>query len=87
MYNIKLILYLYILKKSKTSDFHRLLIKLSDKINLKKSHKYIALSNHSQYYICKTIKKSQKDNKPKISAPTWNEKFELPWRAYSISDI
>ena len=47
MYNIKWILYLYILKKSKTSDFHRLLIKLSDKIDLKRSHKYIALSNHS----------------------------------------
>ena len=35
---------------SKTSDFHRLLRNLSDKINLKRSNKYIALSNHSIYY-------------------------------------
>ena len=33
------------------------------------------------------IKKSYKYNKFKISAPTWNEKFELPDEAYSVSDI
>ena len=30
---------------------------------------------------------SYKNNNPKISAPTWNEKFELPDGSYSISDI
>ena len=30
---------------------------------------------------------SYKNNNSKISAPTWNEKFELPDRSYSISDI
>ena len=30
---------------SKTSDLHRLLLNLSDKINLKRSDKYVALSN------------------------------------------
>ena len=33
------------------------------------------------------LKKSQKNNKFKISAPTWNEKFELPDGSYSKSDI
>ena len=33
------------------------------------------------------IKKSYKNNKFKISAPTWNEKLELPGRSYSLSDI
>ena len=33
------------------------------------------------------IKKSYKYNKFKISAPTWNEKFELPDESYSVSDI
>ena len=33
------------------------------------------------------IKKSCKNNKFKISAPTWNEEFELPDESYSISDI
>ena len=33
------------------------------------------------------IKKSYKNNKFKISAPTWNEEFELPDGSYAISDI
>ena len=35
----------------------------------------------------KYIKKSYKNNKFKISAPTWNEDFELTDGSYSISDI
>ena len=45
---------------SKTSDSHRLLINLVDKINLKRSNKYVALSNLSTYYKQKNIKKSYK---------------------------
>ena len=43
---------------SKTSDPHRLQFSLSDKINLKRSDKYVALSNLSIYYARKNIKKS-----------------------------
>ena len=32
-------------------------------------------------------KKSYKNNRFKISPPTWNEEFELPDESYSISDI
>ena len=74
-------------KNSKTSDPHRLLLNLTDKINLKRSDKYVALSNLSIYYTCKNIKKSYKNNKFKILAPTWNEEFELPDGSYSVSDI
>ena len=74
-------------ENSKTSDPHRLLLNLSDKINLKRSDKYVALSNLSIYYAWKNIKKLYKNNKFKISAPTWNEEFELPDGSYSISDI
>ena len=35
----------------------------------------------------KNIKKSYKNKKFKISAPTWNEEFRLPDGSYSISDI
>ena len=63
-------------ENSKKSDPHRLLLSLSDKRNLKGSDKYVALSNLSIYYTVKNIKKSQKDKKFKISAPTWNEEFE-----------
>ena len=37
-------------KNSKTSDPHRLFINLTDKIDLRKKHKYIVLSNLSVYY-------------------------------------
>ena len=38
-----------------TSDPHRLLINLSGKIDLKRSQKYVVLSNLSQYYSWKKI--------------------------------
>ena len=63
---------------SKTSDPHRLLFNLSDKINLERSDRYVALPNLSIYYTWKNIKKSCKNKKFKVSALTWNEKFELP---------
>ena len=43
--------------KSKTSDPHRTLFNLTDKINLKRSDKYVALSNLSIHYTWKNIKK------------------------------
>ena len=70
----------------KTSDPHRLLLNLPDKINLKRSDKYVALSNLRIFYTWKNIKKPYKNNKLKISAPTWNEKFELPDGSYSVYD-
>ena len=62
---------------SKTYDSHRLLLNLSDKINLKRNDNYVALSNLSIYYTWKNIKKSYKNNKYKISATTRNEELEL----------
>ena len=72
---------------SKTSDPHRILINLPDKIRLNRSDKFVALSNLSIYFTRKNIKTSYKNNKLKISAPTWNNKFELPDGSYSVSDI
>ena len=34
-------------KNIKTSDFHRLLVNITDKIKLKRSDRYVALSNLS----------------------------------------
>ena len=72
---------------SKTLDPHWLLLDLSDKTNLKRSHKYVLLSNLSSYYTWTNIKKSYKNNKFKISAPKWIDEFKLPSRSYSVSDI
>ena len=78
-------------ENSKTSDPDRvnlsILLNLLDKINIKRSDKYVALSNLSIYYAWKNIKKSFKNNKFKRSAPTWNNKSELLDGLYSVSDI
>ena len=41
----------------KTSDPHRILLNLSDKIDLRRKDKYVVLSNLSIYYTWKNIKR------------------------------
>ena len=53
-------------ENDKTSDPHKLLLSLSDIMNLKRSDKYVALWNLSIYYTWKNIKRSYKNNKFKI---------------------
>ena len=45
-------------KKSKTYDPHRLLLNLADKTDLKRSEKYISLSNLTMNYTWKTVNPS-----------------------------
>ena len=40
-----------------------------------------------RYLTWKNIKSSYNKNKFEISAPTWNDKFELPDGSYSVSNI
>ena len=74
-------------KNSKTSEPHRFKLDLTDKLNLKNPNKNMALANLSIYYTWKNIKSEYNNNKFKISAPTWNDTFDLPDGSYSISDI
>ena len=75
------------LQNSKTSKLNVLILKLTNKLDLRIGEKTIALSNLSIYYTWKNIKSSYNNNKFKISAPTWNDKFELPDGSYTASDI
>ena len=72
---------------SKTSKLHVLILKLTNKLDLGIGEKIIALSNLSIYYTWRNIKRSYNNNKFKISAPTWNDKFDLPDGSFSVSDI
>ena len=75
-------------ENSKTSDPYILLLTLTDKIDLRRIDKYMALSNLSIYYTREKIfKKSNKNNKSKILTPKWKEEFELPDGSYSMSYI
>ena len=57
-------------KNSGTSDPHKLLLNITDKIKLKGNENYAALSNLSIDYTWKNVKTSYKNNKFKISALT-----------------
>ena len=74
-------------ENSKTNETHRLKLDLADKLNLKNPNKNMALANLSIYHTWKNIKSEYKNNKFKISAPTWNDTFDLPDGSYSIADI
>ena len=63
------------------------MLKLTDKLDLRRGQETVALSNLSIYYTWKNIKSSYNNNKFKISALTWNEEFELPDGSYLVSDI
>ena len=65
-------------ENSQTSEPHISILKPSDKLDLRRGEKSIALSNRI---------KSYNNNKFKISSPIWNDEFELSDDSYSISDI
>ena len=74
-------------KNSKTSEPNRFKYYLYDKLDLKKTNKNTALGNLSIYYTWQNVKSTYNNNKFKISAPTWNETFDLPDGSYNISEI
>ena len=61
------------LENSRTSEYHVLILKLTDKLDLRRGQKSVALSNLSIYYTWKNVKSPCNNNKFKISAPTWSE--------------
>ena len=74
-------------ENNKTSEPHVSIFNLTDKLDLGRAEKGVALSHLSIYYIWKNIKTSYNNNKFKISAPKQNDKFELSDGSYSASDI
>ena len=74
-------------ENSRTSEDRVLVLKLADKLDLRRGQKSVALSNLSIYYTWKNVQSSYNNNSFKISAPTMSEEFKLPDKSYSISDI
>ena len=67
-------------KNSKTNESHRFKYDLIDKLDLKNPNKNMAVGSLSIYY-------TWKNNTSKISAPTWNETYDLPDGSYNIPKI
>ena len=65
-------------ENSETSEPHILIRKLTEKLDLRRGEKNVALSNLSIYYTWKNIKILYNNSKFKILALTWNDRSELP---------
>ena len=74
-------------KNMETSEPHRFKYDLMDKLDLKNPNKNMALASLSIYYTWKNVKSIYNNNKFKISAPTWNDTFDLPDGSYNIPAI
>ena len=72
---------------SKTKHSNKFVYNFTDKLNLKNPNKSIVLENLSIYYSWKNVKSDYKNNKFKISAPTWNDTFDVPDGSYSIAAL
>ena len=66
------------IKNSKTSEPHKSVLNLSQRLDLKSFNKHVSLQNLPIYYTWKNLRQQYKNNKLKIKAPTWNDEVELP---------
>ena len=74
-------------KNSKTNKPNRFKYDLIDKLDLKTPNKNMALDSLSIYYTWENVKSTYNNNKCKISAPTWSERFDLPDGSYNVPKI
>ena len=72
-------------ENSKTNELHSFRLALAD--NLIDPNKNMPLANLSIYYTWKNIQSAYNNNEFKISAPTWNDEFDLPDGSYSVSGM
>ena len=72
---------------SKANETNKFIYQFSDKLNIKNPNKNMARANLGIYYTWKIITSEYHNNKFKISAPTWNDEFNLPDGSPSASDI
>ena len=67
-------------ENSKMGEPQKLILNLSQRLDLESSNKHVLLQKLSLYY-------TQKNIRLKIVAPTQNDEFELPGSFYSVSDM
>ena len=65
-------------KNSRTNESKKFIYYFTDKLNFKNPNKNIALDNLSIYYTWKNIESSYNKDKSKMSAPLWDDEFDLP---------
>ena len=75
------------MKNSKTSELHKFILNLSQRLDLRSLNKHVNLQNLSIYYSWKNLRQQYKNHKLKIATPAWNDEFELTDGSCSVSDI
>ena len=76
-------------ENSRTSEYHVLLLKLADKLDLRRGQKSVALSNLSIYHTWRNIKSSYKNNKFKslLQHGVMNLNYQMDRIQYQIFKI
>ena len=74
-------------ENSRTSEYHVLVIKLTDKLDLRRGQKTVALSNLSIYYTWKNIKSSYNDLKYLLQRGVKNLSYWMDHIQYQILEI
>ena len=76
-------------ENSKTSEYHVLVLKLTDKLDLRRGQKTVALSNLSIYYTWKNIKSSYNNNNLKylLQRGVKNWSYQMDHIQYHIFNI
>ena len=74
-------------ENSKTNESNKFIYQFTDKLNLRNASKNMALANLNNYDTWNNIKFDYNNNKFKVSAPAWNDEFDLPDGSYSVSGI
>ena len=64
-------------ENSKMNEPHKLVITLSQRLDLRSSNKCVALQNLCIYQTWKNVRKQYKNNNLKVVALMWNDKFQL----------
>ena len=72
-------------KNSKTNKLHEFPLNLSQRSDLKISNKHVALQKSYIYYTWRNTRQHCENNKFKIIALMWVDKFDLPDSSYSVS--
>ena len=65
-----------IIENCKTNEPYKFVLSLSQRLDIRKLNKHVALQNLFIYYTWKNIRWQYK-NKLKIIPPRWNNEFEL----------
>ena len=76
-------------ENSKTSEYHVLVLKLTDKLDLRRGQKTVALSNLNIYYTWKNIKSSYNNNNLKylLQRGVKNLSYQMDHIRYQIFKI